>query len=111
MPAYVAFQRSRSHIAYAGYLGKQYDPFLANDAAKLPIYDLVGKDTGKFTTAGLFQPVLGLNVERLTDRKHLLGQLDRKRKRRSTLPKSPSACGRSLAIICGASRRCSRGGL
>ncbi len=79
MPAYVAFQRSRSHIGYAGYLGKQYDPFLANDAAKLPIYDLVGKDTGKFTTAGLFQPVLGLNVERLTDRKHLLGQLDRLR--------------------------------
>ena len=31
----------------AGYLGKQYDPFLANDAARLPVYDLVGKDSGQ----------------------------------------------------------------
>ena len=36
LPAYVAFQKSRSHLAYGGFLGKQYDPFLANQAAKLP---------------------------------------------------------------------------
>jgi hypothetical protein len=29
MPPYVAFMKSRSHVAFAGYLGKQYDPFLA----------------------------------------------------------------------------------
>ena len=79
MPPYVAFQRSRSHVGYAGYLGKRYDPFLGNDAAKLPIYDLVGGDTGQTTSGELFRPALGLNVERLADRKELLGQLDRLR--------------------------------
>ena len=36
MPPYVAFQTSRSHIARGGYLGRQYDPFIANRAAELP---------------------------------------------------------------------------
>ena len=40
MPPYVAFMQSRSHLAFAGYLGKQYDPFIANQAARLPVYDL-----------------------------------------------------------------------
>jgi uncharacterized protein (DUF1501 family) len=79
MPPYVAFQRSRSHIGYAGHLGKRYDPFLGNDAAKLPIYDLVGNDSGQTTSAELFKPTLGLNVERLSNRRELLGQLDRLR--------------------------------
>jgi hypothetical protein len=79
MPPYVAFQRSRSHIGYAGHLGKRYDPFLANDAAKLPIYDLVGNNTGQTTSAELFRPTVGLSVERLSDRRSLLGQLDRLR--------------------------------
>src|SRR5438874_9154845 len=35
MPPYVAFMKSRSHIAFAGYLGKQYDPFIADQAARL----------------------------------------------------------------------------
>jgi hypothetical protein len=48
-PPYVAFMRSRSHLAFGGYLGKSYDPFLANDAARLPVYDLVGKDTGQLS--------------------------------------------------------------
>ena len=47
MPAYAAFLRSRSHLAFAGWLGRQYDPFIANQATRLPIYDLVGKDTGQ----------------------------------------------------------------
>src|SRR3954463_10772762 len=36
VPAYVAFMRSRSHLAFGGLIGKQYDPFLANEAARLP---------------------------------------------------------------------------
>src|ERR1043165_1347954 len=28
MPAYAVFMRSRSHIAFGGWLGRQYDPFL-----------------------------------------------------------------------------------
>src|SRR5207244_8416952 len=28
MPPYVAFIRSPTHLAFGGYLGKQYDPFL-----------------------------------------------------------------------------------
>ena len=39
LPPYVAFQTSRTHVAYGGYLGQQYDPFIANRAAKLPIYN------------------------------------------------------------------------
>ncbi|WP_337241604.1 hypothetical protein, partial [Proteus faecis] len=49
MPAYVAFQKSRTHVAYAGWLGKQYDPFLANTAARLPVLTDVGVDTGQTT--------------------------------------------------------------
>ncbi len=76
MPPYVAFQRSRSHIAYAGYLGKQYDPFMGNDAAKLPIYDLVGNDSGKLSDASLFQLTSGLSTNRIGQRQTLLEQLD-----------------------------------
>src|SRR5262245_42461097 len=47
MPPYVTFMKSRSHLAFAGYLGKQYDPFVANPAARLPIYDSVGNNTGR----------------------------------------------------------------
>src|SRR5579863_8714290 len=55
MPPAVAFMKSRSHLAFAGYLGKQYDPFLANQAARLPVNDLVGGDTGKVAGADMFQ--------------------------------------------------------
>jgi hypothetical protein len=79
MPPYAAFMRSRTHLAFAGYLGKQYDPFIANDAAKLPIYDLVGKDTGAVSPGGLFQFSAGLSQERLSDRRSLLTSLDRLR--------------------------------
>ena len=47
MPPYVAFMKSRSHLAFGGYLGKQYDPFIANRAARLPVYTNVGVDTGR----------------------------------------------------------------
>lgn len=76
MPPYVAFMKSRSHIAFAGYLGKQYDPFIADNATRLPIYTNVGVDTGRMTDAGFFQLPKGLTLERLRDRRSLLGQLD-----------------------------------
>ena len=79
MPPYVAFQRSRSHIAYSGYLGKRYDPFLGNEAARLPIYDLVGKDSGQMTDASLFQFASGLSTGRINTRQTLLAQLDQLR--------------------------------
>ncbi|MCS7271719.1 MAG: DUF1501 domain-containing protein, partial [Gemmataceae bacterium] len=54
-PAYAAFMRSRSHLAFAGYLGQAYDPFLANEAARLPIYDLLGNDTGRLSRGALLE--------------------------------------------------------
>ena len=78
---YVAFQRSKSHIAYAGYLGKEYDPFIAEGACRLPIYDLVGKDTGKVSSARMFQKATGLSINRIAGRKNLLTQLDQARAR------------------------------
>lgn len=55
MPAYAAFMKSRSHLAFAGYLGKQYDPFLCDKAAVLPVYSNVGRDTGQVSGGDLFQ--------------------------------------------------------
>jgi hypothetical protein len=80
MPPYVAFQTSRSHIAYAGYLGRRYDPFIANRASRLPIYTNVGKDTGQTTEADFFQLPSGLTQARLHDRRALLTDLDRMRR-------------------------------
>jgi len=80
MPPYVAFQRSPSHIAYAGYLGKQYDPFMGNRAARLPVYDVVGKDTGAVSEADLFRLPLGLSQERIADRRGLMQELDQLRR-------------------------------
>jgi hypothetical protein len=76
MPPYVAFQTSRDHIAYAGYLGQRYDPFIANRAARLPIYTNVGKDTGRTTQADFFQLPSGLTQKRLYQRRSLLTDLD-----------------------------------
>ncbi|TXT16921.1 MAG: Uncharacterized protein FD138_4661 [Planctomycetota bacterium] len=57
MPPYVAFMRSRSHLAFAGYLGKQFDPF-----------------------PGAFQLPLGLSLDRLSERRSLVGSFDRLRR-------------------------------
>jgi hypothetical protein len=80
MPAYMAFEKSRSHIGYAGYLGQQYNPFIANQAAKLPIYDLVGKDSGKVSDPKMFQFPRDLNFERIQHRMGLLKELDHLRR-------------------------------
>ena len=79
MPPYVAFMRSRSHLAWGGYLGRKYDPFIANQAARLPVYTNVGEDTGTVTEADLFRLPAGLTVDRLADRRALLGTFDRMR--------------------------------
>src|SRR5262245_4085938 len=71
MPPYVAFMKSRSHLAFGGYLGKQYDPFLAGQAARLPVYDLVGNDTGKTSGADLFHLPRGLSADRVHSRSAL----------------------------------------
>lgn len=80
MPPYVAFMRSRSHVAYAGYLGKRYDPFLADQAARLPVYDLVGQNTGQVAGGNLFQMPTGLSSERIYERRQLLTHFDRLRR-------------------------------
>ncbi len=79
VPAYAAFMRSRSHLAFAGRVGKQFDPFLANEAAKLPVYDLVGKDTGKLSGGKMFELPVDVNSGRLDDRQSLLKGFDRLR--------------------------------
>jgi uncharacterized protein (DUF1501 family) len=79
MPAYAAFMRSRSHIAWGGYLGRAYDPFLANLATPLPIYSLTGEDTGQLSEASLFGMPQGLDFDRIGERRLLLGQFDRLR--------------------------------
>lgn len=80
MPAYAVFMRSRSHIAWSGYLGKGYDPFIANQAASLPTYDMVGTDTGQRSTASLFQLPSGLTYERIHERRALLRDFDQLRR-------------------------------
>ena len=80
MPPYVAAVASpRKHLAFAGYLGKRFDPFIAEQATKLPIYDIDGNDTGKFTGANLFQLPDELSPGRVTDRRSLMRDLDRLR--------------------------------
>ena len=76
MPAYAAFMRSRSHIAHAGYLGRQYDPFMAQQAATLPIYDLVGNDTGQVSSPTLFRMAEGIDMNRIQERRALVRSFD-----------------------------------
>lgn len=79
MPPYAAFMKSRGHLAFAGYLGKQYDPFLCDQATRLPVYTDVGVDTGTVTGSELFELPTGLSAERIHDRRSLLSQFDRLR--------------------------------
>ncbi len=76
MPPYVAFSRSRSHLAYGGYLGQRYDPFLANHASRLPVYNDVGVDSGRISGANFFQLPVGVSPDRLTARQTLRESLD-----------------------------------
>ncbi len=60
-PSVVLNMQSRSHLAWGGYLGKEYDPFLGNQAASL------------FTMAK------GLDAQRIKSRQMLAQQFDRLR--------------------------------
>src|SRR5215216_4504011 len=80
LPPYVAFQKSRTHLAYAGYLGRQYDPFLANFATRLPVYDAIGNDTGQRTNSDLFTLPRGLSHELIHERRSLLREFDQLRR-------------------------------
>ncbi|MGD9853415.1 MAG: DUF1501 domain-containing protein [Planctomycetaceae bacterium] len=79
MPPYVVFQKSRSHVAWAGDLGKEYEPFEGNKAAVLPAYDSVGNRLGSTTGADVFRLPGALNHDRLGDRHSLMRDLDRLR--------------------------------
>lgn len=79
MPPYVTFMKSRSHLAFGGYLGKEYDPFVANQATKLPVYDSVGNDLGTMSGGDLFQMPRGLSYERVFNRRALMQDFDRLR--------------------------------
>ncbi len=79
MPPYIAFMKSRSHLAFGGYLGKKYDPFIADQAARLPIYTNVGVDTGRMTDADLFRLPLGISAERIRQRRALIHDFDQLR--------------------------------
>lgn len=62
MPPYVALNmKDRSHLAWGGYLGKQYDPFVGDNVSKL------------------FQLPRGLTMDRLYTRKTLREQMDQLR--------------------------------
>ncbi len=61
-PSVVLNMQSRSHVAWGGYLGKQYDPFLGNQAANL------------------FQLPGGLDHDRIAGRHTLVQQFDRLRR-------------------------------
>lgn len=76
MPPYVVFQKHSSHVAWGGWLGKEYDPFDGNQASILPQLDLVGKPLGTTSGAQLFNMPSGLNAARLRSRQSLLQQLD-----------------------------------
>ena len=127
MPPYVAFRRSSSHLAFSGWLGKQYDPFIANQASTLPVYDLLGNDTGKRSGADLFQFPAGVDVGRVRNRQDLVKRFDRLRRdidqrgsldavdtyrakagglaMHSTCPRKIRRRSSGMANTCGASRR------
>ncbi len=77
VPPYVAFMRHPTHVAWGGYLGKKYDPFSGNEAAKLPVYDVVGKDSGRTSGGNLFEPAKSLSPGRISSRLGLLASIDR----------------------------------
>src|SRR3954470_10514807 len=79
MPPYVAFMKSPTHVAFSGYLGKRYDPFIANQAVELPVYTNVGQDTGKTSGGEIFRLPGTLSSQRLDQRRELLADFDRMR--------------------------------
>ena len=79
MPPYVAFMKAPTHIGWGGWLGKEFDPFVANAAARLPVYTDVGVDTGLSRGGNLFRMPGSLNADRIHRRQELLHGFDRLR--------------------------------
>ena len=67
MPPYVVFTRTPTHVAWGGFLGKQYDPLDGNQVTTLPAYDAVGNPLNETTGGDLFRLPAGLSMERLTE--------------------------------------------
>jgi len=108
IPPYVAFKRSDTHLAFGGYLGKQYDPFIGNQAAKLPLYTEVGVDTGRTTSGDLFQLPGGLTTERIQRRQTLrqsVDQLCRKLDRSEDMAALDAYEQQAVALILGGRAR------
>lgn len=62
MPPYVILNvKDRTHFAWAGYLGKQYDPFIGDNVGRL------------------FQMPAGVSLDQMQDRQSLRSKLDRMR--------------------------------
>jgi len=61
-----SFRPVSTSLVPAGHAADRLDR--RNLAAKLPVYDLVGKDTGRMTDADLFQLPLNLTSDRISDR-------------------------------------------
>lgn len=80
VPAYAAFMTGRTHLAFAGYLGRKYDPFIANHAAALPIYTNVGVDTGEVSVPRTFQFAAGVSPQRIQERQPLVASFDQMRR-------------------------------
>jgi uncharacterized protein (DUF1501 family) len=80
MPAYTTFMKSRSHVAFAGYLGRRYDPFIADFASELPIYTDVGVDTGRHTSPQTFRMPAEVTPERIRERRGLAQSFDQMRR-------------------------------
>jgi uncharacterized protein (DUF1501 family) len=79
MPPYVVFQKHPTHVAWGGYLGKEYDPFDGNKAAVLPAYDLLGNRLNKTTGGNIFELPGSLSHDRLSHRRSLMQDLDQLR--------------------------------
>jgi hypothetical protein len=80
VPPYVVFMRSRTHLAWGGYLGKGHDPFVANLAARLPIYNEVGVDSGQVTEPVAFRLPRGVSQDAVEDRRRLMRAFDNLRR-------------------------------
>jgi len=86
LPPSVAFYRSPSHLAFGGYLGREWDPFPGHQAADLPVYTEVGADTGRTSGGALFSLPGGLTRERVARRHSLRAAVDRLRAAADTSP-------------------------
>jgi hypothetical protein len=76
MAPYVAFQTDPTHVGMAGILGQEFNPFIAQDAARLPLYTDVGVDTGRVSSPNLFSLPAGISADRIRRRTSLAQQID-----------------------------------